>query len=146
MKIEIGQGLESIRFGMSEREIMDALGEPNRINYEELDGFAVHYYNGLFVKLKFYNANSQYTLKTIETFNKETELFGQRVIGLPKHEIITLLNENGIPSDTFELHDYDDVDTIFVDLFYMTFEFMFDRLVSVQFSGDLPKLGRVPAN
>ena len=129
----IDKGIDNLVFGMTIEEIVGVIGQPDKINTEELSDFMVYYYNNLFVKLYYY-AKPRYTLKSIETYNKKTELFGHRIIGQPKYEVIKLLNSNNISSDELVLYDYGRFDTIFVDSFYMTFNFMFDKLVSVLFS------------
>ena len=133
MNIEIKKGMENLIFGMTKSEIEKILGQPDKINTEELTDFVVYYYNRLYAKLKFH-IKSQYKLKTIETYNIETNLFGQKIHNKTKQEIISLLRDNNISINLLELNDYYDFDTIFVNPLYMTFMFMFDKLVSVEFS------------
>jgi len=133
MIIEINKGMDKLLFGMTIGEIEEVLGKPDKINTEELSDYEVYYYNRIYTKLKFYNKNES-RLKTIETYNKEISLLGQKIANKPKQEVIKLLNDNNIPYTSFELNDYGDFDTIFVKQFYMTIAFMFDKVVSVEFS------------
>jgi hypothetical protein len=116
---------------MTQEEVRSTLGEPNKINYEELDWGIVYYFNDKLIKTTF-EEDYNFKLFTIEVFNSEVIFLGQRVIGQPKEKIEKLLNENGYSSFVYE--DYDTFDTFFYETIYATFYFEFDRLRSIMFS------------
>ena len=131
MEIKIGRGLDNLIFGMTQDEVKSTLGQPNKINYCELDWGIVYYFNNKLLKTTF---EEDYDLRlfTIEVFNSEVIFLNQRVIGQPKEKIEQLLNENGYSSFIYE--DYDTFDTFFCESINATFYFEFDCLRSIMFS------------
>jgi len=131
MDIKIGIGLDDLIFGMTQDEVKSTLGEPNKINYGELDWGIVYYFNNKLIKTTF-EQDYDFKLFTIEVFNSEVIFLGQRVIGQPKEKIEKLLYENGYSGFIYE--EYDTFDTFFCESINATFDFEFDRLRSIIFS------------
>lgn len=131
MEIKIGIGLDSIRFGLLQPELIKILGQPDKINNEEREDHVVLYFNNIMTKF-YFNLDSQGKLCSIATINPEASLFGQSVIGLAKENIISLLQTNGVSS--FDCEDYESFDTIFCEEIWSSFTFEFNRLREIEFS------------
>lgn len=131
MKIKFGIGVEDILFGMTQEEIKSIWGEPNRINTEEKEQGIVYYFNSKMVKLKF-DLDEDSKLSSIEVHNPKVKIFNRNVFLKTKEEIKSLLKSNGYIN--FEYEDYEIFDTFFCEDIWATFEFEFDRLISIEFS------------
>lgn len=131
MEIIIGRGLGSLVLGMSSRMVKNILGEPDRINTDERDGFVVYYYNKIMTRL-FFCVDQEEILHTIDTYHKDTYLWDQKVIGKSMTEIEMLLKENNI--NTWEIEDYDFYEVIFCEEIWSIFCFEYDKLISIEFS------------
>lgn len=82
-------------------------------------------------KYKF-DKDYNYRLETIETYNPEAGMFGQKIIGMSKEQIKNLLKQNNCFDTEYE--EYDFFETLFCENIWTTFEFIFDRLNSFEFS------------
>ena len=68
VEIKIGIGLDNLVFGMSQQEVKNTLGEPDKINEtEKIDGI-VYYFNNELIKTKF-DQNESLKLYSIEVLN-----------------------------------------------------------------------------
>ncbi len=131
MEINIGVGLEDIRFGMYQDEVKGIWGEPNRINTEEKEQGIVYYFNSKMVKLKF-DLDENEKLYSIEVHNPKVKMFDKHIFLKTKKEIENYLINNGYSDFEYDL--YDTFETLFCREIWTTFEFVFERLRSVEFS------------
>jgi len=131
MEIKIGIGIENLFFGMKQTEIKCILGEPNKINEDEMEDGIVYYYNDKMIKLKF-DKEEDYKLNSIEVHNQEIKLFNQNIFRKTKCEIEEILESNGYFK--FEYEEYTTFDTLFCEEIWTTFVFEFDKLMNIEFS------------
>lgn len=130
MVVCLGIGLDSFYFGLTILEIIQVMGNPDKINTDERDGFIVYYYNK--IKTKFYFSSDSNRLITIEVFHPDIYLWKQNIIGMKMHEVKTLLIENNISVGVVE--DYDFFEVIFCEKIWSVFYFEYGRLKSLEFS------------
>lgn len=131
MKIIIGVGLDNIIFGLSQDEVKDILGKPDKVSETEKTDNIVYSYNYNLTKYKF-DKDEDYRLETIETYNPEVILFGEKIVGMSKEQIKDLLIQNNYYNTEYE--EYDFFETLFCENIWTTFQFNFDRLQSLEFS------------
>lgn len=131
MDIQIGRGLDQYIFGLKESDVIQLLGNPDKISTEERDNRIVYYYNNVRSKF-FFDIESDDKLISIETSNPNVYLFGKKIIGMHSAEIEELLNANGISVTEYEsCWSFDD---IFCEEIWMLFTFCYDRLKELEFS------------
>ncbi|MDQ7095863.1 hypothetical protein REC12_19910 [Desulfosporosinus sp. PR] len=83
MDIKIGVGLDNLIFGMSQEEVKECLGKPNKISEKQKDDGIVYHYNDIQFKVKF-DQKENSKLYSIEVYNPEVTLFNQKIIGKNK--------------------------------------------------------------
>jgi hypothetical protein len=131
MEIKIGIGLDNLIFGMSQDEVKSILGMADKITETEKEEGIVCYFNKLLIKTKF-DKNEDCRMYSIEVFNPEAIMFGQKIIDADMQKILKILESNDC--EKIEREDYDTFETIFCEEIWSTFLFEFDRLRSVEFS------------
>lgn len=131
MEIKIGIGIENLFFGMSEEEVREILGKPDKINEEEKVDGTVYYYNSKIIKLKF-DKRQQCRLYSIEVHNPQMRMFGNNIFLKTQEEIEYYLKSNGYFD--FEYYNYDAFETLFCKGIWTTFLFEFNTLRSLEFS------------
>jgi len=125
MEIKIGTGLDEVQFGISQNRLVELTSKPDKINEvgKELDFAKICYYNKEKIKYKF-DKN--------EFFSEDVMLYGKKIIGLEKNEILDLLKKNGIKEKDLEFEDYFSFETIHDEEISATFEFEFNKLRSIE--------------
>ena len=100
MIIKPGVGIDQIKFGMSQNEVIKLLGEPTRILVDEddKDKSPVFQYNQLRLRLTFYREDDM-RLGYIRTTNRHAKLQNQNLIGIP---IEDALKAFGHPKSSWE--------------------------------------------
>lgn len=131
VEIKIGIGLDDLIFGMSQEEVKNILGKPDKVNdIEKNKGIVYYFYNEL-IKTKF-DEEEDLKLYSIEVHNPNVLMFNQKVINKTKEEIKRLLIDNGYAK--LEYEDYETFETIFCEDIWATFEFELNRLRNIEFS------------
>ena len=131
MNIEIGKGLLNIKFGMKEDEIIQILGNPDKIINCREDG-KEYLYNRLKLKL-FFSIEDDNRLYSIEVFNKSNTFLSTEVIGLTLEELLSFMAQNGYEKHD-EIDEYDYFDTIHFDDCNTSFTIEFNEITSFEFS------------
>lgn len=86
MVIYLGCSLDDIFFGLAISDVIQLLGNPNKINEDEREGFIVYYYNKKMAKF-YFSLEDHNKLYTIEVFHPDAYLWNQKVIGMRRSEI-----------------------------------------------------------
>ncbi|MCR3759759.1 hypothetical protein KYB31_12320 [Clostridium felsineum] len=131
MDIKIGVGIEEVLFGMKQEDVIEILGKPDKINYEEKEEGIVYYYNDKMIKLKF-DKSDHYKLYSIEVCYQEIIMFNENIFNKLMCEVEDLLKKNGYFK--FEYEDYEFFNTLFSEEIWTTFTFEFNKLMSIEFS------------
>ncbi|EHQ88894.1 hypothetical protein [Desulfosporosinus youngiae] len=131
MEIKIGIGLDCLVFGMSQKEVEDILGKPDKTSETEKDKGIVYYFYDKLIKTKF-DKEEDLKLYSIEVHNPDVKMFKKKLINKTKGEIESLLLNNGYKKIEYE--DYDTFDIIFCEEIWTTFEFELNRLKNIEFS------------
>lgn len=130
MNIEIGKGLSNILFGMTENEVIQLLGQPNKTLTCREDG-QEFVYNALKTKL-FFDFEENKRLYSIEVFNSDITFLSIPVIGLSLEKLLLFMTANGY--ERYEVDCYDYFDTVFFEDCNTYFTVEFNEVTSFEFS------------
>lgn len=131
MEIIVGVGINNLIFGTPMDNIKVILGEPDKESKTERENGIVYTYNHHMTKFKF-DQEDGYILSSIEVHNPEILMFSQYIIGKSKEEIEGLLKLHGF--NDFEYEEYDYFENLYCEKMSATFQFVFNRLRSIEFS------------
>lgn len=131
MNAKIGIGLGKIVFGISQEDVKEILGNPNKISEEEKDDGIIYQYFEKQIKLKF-DKKEHLKLYSIEVHNPKVTMFNLKLLNKTKGEILKLLDDRGFKN--IEHQDYDLFETLFCEEIWTTFSFELDRLNYFEFS------------
>ena len=136
MEIKPGYGLDNIVFGMTKRELIDILGEPDetRLENNEEDLEEVLRYNKLKTCFSFDYEDedeSKKLLSWIESENPDLTLFNSAVIGQSEEDITETLSSNKIDDSYVEEDLY--IDTLFSDEENLEFEIIYGTVSRIMF-------------
>ncbi len=96
-KIKPNQGFGDVEFGIEMDTFVEKYGEPEEVDTidedEELDTMILHYWERGFSM--FFVGLSNPILAGIETDHTDSELYGEKLLGKTKEEIIDLMEKNG---------------------------------------------------
>ena len=130
MNVEIGKGLSNIIFGMTENEVIETLGKPDRV-IAGIDDNKEFLYNLFKLKLIF-DSEEGNRLYSIEVFKKEVTFLSTEVIGMSFDELLFFMKKNGY--ENYEVDSYDYFDTVYFDDCNTYFTLEFNEVTSFDFS------------
>ncbi|MDO5411667.1 MAG: hypothetical protein Q4F21_14690, partial [Lachnospiraceae bacterium] len=139
MFIEYGFGLKEvplafdklvdIPFGLTQEQLIQLLGKPDKIiDDEEILPEPTYYYNELMTNFQF-DPEEDNRLDEIDTSHPEVRLWNEKVIGKTSSEIKQLLYLHDI--DSFEYEDYETM--TYINNEAIAFGFEFDKVVEIVF-------------
>ena len=127
MEVVPGVGIGDLHFGLSESEVVERLGQPDK-TYVTHAGCKRALYNALRLELSF-EPESDFRLGWIEAHHPDTAIFGRRVIGAPEDEVLTLVSDHiGNPTDE---DDYGSFRSVSYDDHWIELQFWFGCLHNV---------------
>lgn len=149
MDLKIGIGIDNIKFGMSEEDVInilgnaenvctfyesinDIFGETNSIGKIESLNDITYFYNDKQIELIF-NKDEECKLYTIQVSNPDVKLFESKIIGNTKDQLIKFLNDNGNYED-FIIEVYDTFEVFLYEELNVTFYFEKNILTKIDFS------------
>ena len=129
MKIKIGKGLSDIYFGMSEKEVRNICGEPDR---EYLDDYGNRHlqYNDSKVVYKF---ESEYgdILGWIQVGNAKADLLGVNLFGKPQADVVDFLTKE--LGEEPEIEDYQSFISVTYQNHWLELQFTFGEVSDINF-------------
>ena len=127
MKVIPGIGIDIVKFGITEEEVISQLGTPNKI-YTTDEGCRRLQYNDLKIELSFEPENG-YRLGWIEVHNSNMELEGTRIFGLSEEQAIPDVSDSlgEVPS----VEDYGSFVSAFYEGNWVELQFQFGSLCCV---------------
>ena len=129
MNIHIGVGLDDMKFGMSEENIVNKYGKPDK-TYLTDDKNTRYVYNELLLELSFEKENNN-LLGWIEVYNSDALLNGQQLIGLKREKVLSFLST--FINEEPEIDDYGSFLSITYNEIWLELQFSFDRLRNINF-------------
>ena len=131
MKIFPGVGIEQFRFGLTETDLIQHLGEPDKIVDMKIIERKIYFYNKLMMQFSFdTELDGRLAGMTIESPN--VYLWGVNVIGMSKDEVSDLVEKHG--KYVAEYEEYDLFEVMNYETLGVEFHFEFDRLNCVELS------------
>lgn len=106
-EIKLGEGLGSLKFGLSMEQVKKQMGEPEEIEDSTADDEFEHkVWNYWEDGYSFYfDKEDDYRLSCIETANPEITLFGKEIFGMSASEIEKMLASKGVTDPDKETLD-----------------------------------------
>jgi hypothetical protein len=131
MQINLGIGIENIKFGLNPTEIENLLGKPDSIRKDgEYGEFEPMYcYNGLQTRLTFYK-NHEDRLGYIRSSNKKLIINNQKIIGRSISKVLAIFKE--LTNDDWELDEYDFWNEYFNEKYWIILRFNYDTLSEIE--------------
>ncbi len=106
--ITINQGLDDITFGTSMFDVTKLIGEPTDkqvLSEDPSYDTIMCQYHDLGFSLFYENINTP-VLTTIEVYNEEAHLWGEKIFNLEPNQIVTLFEKNGFKKSEQEDHTW----------------------------------------
>lgn len=129
MQIKIGRGLGDLVFGMTEQEIYQVLGHPDKIYVDELEDRDLQYYQQkLVMKIEYGNDDR---LGWIEVHNKSVQFPWCNPWTLDRLELLKNLEE--MIGEEYFLEDYGHMESYFFKENWLELQFILGELVCVNF-------------
>ena len=134
--VKPGIGLGNIKFGITESELEQFLGKPDKIIIDEVFSAPVYVYNGWMTQFMFdlemrNESDTENRLDTITTSNPEVYLWNSKIIGKTSKEIEELLRVNH--ANAIEYQDYGAILVMYCEDISMEFTFEFDKVNEICF-------------
>lgn len=126
MEIQIGKGVCGIRFGQTEQEIVEVLGQPDK-EYE-LEGSKRLQFFELQVEVALEHERDD-RLDLIEVKNPAATLFGHALIGEELEKVLSLVS--AVVSEAPEHDDYGGLETYFYEKNWLELQFELNRLRTI---------------
>lgn len=132
-RLQIGEGVGEIKFGMTATDILEVYGVPDKIYRIDLIDSLVYEYNSKKIQFSFLTEEGDDLGKLfkIRTYNYYSKLFGTTIIQKSKQNIQYLMKKHGHIECKHE--DYETFDIIGYDKIQCWFYFQFDQLYSFEF-------------
>lgn len=129
MKITFGEGIGPVKFGMTEHEIIELIGNPDKIKFDE-DNVNRKYFEYYELKLRisiFLNFGSR--IGYIESSNPKLELNNLLIIG--KNVDVFVINVSRLPNN-WEIVEYHSFDTYSFDEIWISIHAEYKEITGIQ--------------
>ena len=148
-KVNPNVGFGEVKFGIAMDSFVEKYGEPEEVDTidedEELDTMILHYWKQGFSL--FFVGLADPILAGVESDHPDTELYGEKILGKTKKDIITLMERNGhtdydeAKEETIGKNDNDL--RVSYDASMMDFFFREDNLVYMNFGVMVDDEGKI---
>lgn len=127
MEIRPGRGVGPFLFGLTEPELIRALGPPDKRYTTDSEALRLQYFGA---QLEFsLEPDNGHRFGWIEVHNPEATLFGRRVLGEPIAAVLSRVSEAFAEEPEHE--DYGGLETYFYARHWLELQVEFGRVVSV---------------
>ncbi|WP_428241542.1 hypothetical protein [Gynuella sp.] len=129
MNIKLGEGVGPVQFGVTKAKTIELLGAPDKVYETDSDCERLQF-NDIMLELSFEPENEN-LLGWIEVHNSNAELFGLKLLGKTKEDVLMLLagHLNYAP----ETEDYGSMESLSYDNHWLELQFEFNRLKCINF-------------
>lgn len=125
MKINLKNGIDTLLFGMKQKNVEALYGLPSK-QFKDEDGNSIYLYNDQKMRLTFYE-DEAFRLGYIISSNSELKLFDKKIIG---QNCATVKSE--LPFKTWEQEDFDSVENHFNESNWLTLVSEFGVITKVE--------------
>ncbi len=125
MKINLKNGIDTLLFGMKQKNVEALYGLPSK-QFKDEDGNSIYLYNDQKMRLTFYE-DEAFRLGYIISSNSELTLFDKKIMG---QNCATVKSE--LPFKTWEQEDFDSVENHFNESNWLTLVSEFGVITKVE--------------
>ena len=125
MKINLKNGIDTLLFGMKQKNVEALYGLPSK-QFKDEDGNSIYLYNDQKMRLTFYE-DEAFRLGYIISSNSELTLFDKKIMG---QNCATVKSE--LPFKTLEQEDFDSVENYFNESNWLTLVSEFGVITKVE--------------
>ncbi|WP_010605283.1 hypothetical protein [Pseudoalteromonas maricaloris] len=129
MEITLGYGIDSILFGLTEQQVIAALGKPDKTFFTDEENKRLQF-NELLLELSFESENA-HRLGWIEVHNKNVTIFGHQLIGKAMAEVVSILRAELDTEPTID--DYGSFISVTFEKEWLELQFSFNKLTNINF-------------
>ncbi len=128
MKVNPKIGMDALVFGMRPKDVEKIYGAPDK-QFKDEEENSIYLYNQYKWRLTFY-AEEDFRLGYIISSHANLELFGNKVIGEPISNIVSLLQSKNFKP--LEIESFDSVDNYFNESNWMIFQSEFQTIIRLE--------------
>jgi hypothetical protein len=125
MIINPKNGIDTLLFGMKQKEVEALYGKPNK-QFNDEDGNVIYLYNTIKLRLTFYE-DEAFRLGYMITSNSDSLLLGKKIIGTKVEEL-----KSELPFKSWEIEDFDSTENHFNESNWLILQSEFGLVVKVE--------------
>jgi hypothetical protein len=125
MIINPKNGIDTLLFGMKQKEVEALYGKPNK-QFNDEDGNVIYLYNTIKLRLTFYE-DEAFRLGYMITSNSDSLLLGKKIIGTKVEEL-----KSELPFKSWEIEDFDSTENHFNENNWLILQSEFGLVVKVE--------------
>lgn len=125
MEINLKNGIDSLLFGMKQKDVEQLYGLPNK-KFKDEDDNQIYLYNDKKLRLTFY-ADEDFKLGYIISSNPESTLFNKKIIG---ENVIKIKNQ--LPFKSWEIEDFDSTENHFNEGNWLILQSEYEEIIRIE--------------
>jgi hypothetical protein len=125
MKINPKNGIDTLLFGMKQKDVETLYGNPNK-QFKDEDGNIIYLYNAKKLRLTFYE-DEAFRLGYMIISNSEATLLDKKVIGRNVEEV-----KSELPFKSWEQEDFDSTENHFNESNWIILQSEFGQIIRVE--------------
>ncbi|HPW97817.1 MAG TPA: hypothetical protein PK218_04590 [Flavobacterium sp.] len=125
MEINLKNGIDSLLFGMKQKDVEQLYGLPNK-KFKDEDDNQIYLYNDKKLRLTFY-ADEDFKLGYIISSNPENTLFNKKIIG---ENVIKIKNQ--LPFKSWEIEDFDSTENHFNESNWLILQSEYEEIIRIE--------------
>jgi len=123
--INLKNGIDSLLFGMKQKDVEQLYGLPNK-KFKDEDDNQIYLYNDKKLRLTFY-ADEDFKLGYIISSNPENTLFNKKIIG---ENVIKIKNQ--LPFKSWEIEDFDSTENHFNESNWLILQSEYEEIIRIE--------------
>ena len=125
MEINLKNGIDSLLFGMKQKDVEQLYGLPNK-KFKDEDDNQIYLYNDKKLRFTFY-ADEDFKLGYIISSNPENTLFNKKIIG---ENVIKIKNQ--LPFKSWEIEDFDSTENHFNESNWLILQSEYEEIIRIE--------------
>jgi len=135
MKINLKSGVGELLFGMKEKDVKAAYGEPDR-QFKDDDNNIIYLYNDKKLRLTFYQ-DEDMRLGYIIVSDPASEIFGAKLIREKWNTVEAAAKTSGLKD--FDVESFDTIDNHFNEANWIIFQVEFNEVIKIEIGATINK-------
>jgi len=129
MKLKVGKGFDDVLFGLTEEEVIQRLGQPDKRYASEQGDISLQYFS-LRSELVI-EADHDHRFGWVRVSNPNAELFGRRLLGQSCSDVLEFVSKH--LDGNIDIEDFGSFESHTFDEHWIEFQFEFDVLTGINF-------------